>query len=1101
MSVLDSVAEYVRHKEGRQHVYDVSGHEGSHTDELCMSHARAAKTLHTDSNTLGLETGLIHPQSHDPGVQVVRPHQGTCRGCATQLRESERPSNVGPRPPVSDVSPGARSPYSPKPSYTKNEIGPYHAASGQGREWDENNEYASRAPEERRDDEWAPKVQDHLAPNGKSYRLVHKNPNYGASTVTAHVPMKNGGYRGVGYLSYTSRPDKGPDASEIYKTHVHPDHQRQGLASAMLSLARESRPGLEHSHALTDDGKAWSERVGVDKQSVLEDHSKIYYHVSDSRNRASIAENGLSLDHSQDAKHIWLHPDEQSARAYRDMPRGRSMDGTSPENDIYRVNATGYRTSKEPHGVHDFGQRVVKQSIPPDRLERLDRISKLEEDGPHERNPHQERLDPRAGGRGRGKGQNPQVQVAQDPQGSLSEGSPQGSELRPLREHPQVDADLRKIPSKVQDTYFDRVDSLRRGERHSSTHPLNGPLKGWHGTSIGGTNWRMIHRSTPDGLEVKAVGQHQPAYEQAIRRSMAKYFTPTERIFTHTCGLDHRLWDANEHLRPDVRSYIMQGLGSFWASRYHNWSTWSRVYFAGSEASEWTSDTLEGNSDFDVLVGVDFDVFRRYNSNYANLTNAAVAEKMNKEFKDGHLNNKNTYITIGGVKTGPWDRTTFVNANAYDIRNIKPYAAYDVGEDKWIVRPPHLTHWDIKSFPKEEVAELHAIENYVKAVLKLKEPERTQQGAALFQHLHSDRSRAFSDRGEGWYDVANVAEKYLDQEGLWAELIGCAHRAKEGLDKAPADWSNTPPGYTAALEPEKIHRGFIARPERGWDRGSAQRIGEGTANLHDIMSHVDHKTPGGNQFWHHSDHGDLEDAKDYAWGQVDTHPKTWLDEGRKGRAYGDVGVVFEGKKPHDWHPDENLPGGKSHDPEKYANEGGDLMGHSSLPEGHKVDLHAVHYQDAQDNWHRLDAQGHHVVASKVDDLYGSHDLDKLFPSGPLTVAPFPQAGRSKSKQDYDKSLVARSITHPHEFPIEKVDPRELRATQPSITRPGVSHYLSGEKTPYADAERAGNDTPRVYHREDGQKILLSGHHRGSAALLRGEPLEAHVIRGPFGGPR
>lgn len=38
--------------------------------------------------------------------------------------------------------------------------------------------------------------------------------------------------------------------------------QRRGLATAMLEFAREIVPDLKHSHALTDDGKAWSQAVG-----------------------------------------------------------------------------------------------------------------------------------------------------------------------------------------------------------------------------------------------------------------------------------------------------------------------------------------------------------------------------------------------------------------------------------------------------------------------------------------------------------------------------------------------------------------------------------------------------------------------------------------------------------------------------------------------------------------------------------------------------------------------------------------------------------------------------------------------------------------------
>src|SRR5882757_8722284 len=286
-------------------------------------------------------------------------------------------------------------------------------------------------------------------------------------------------------------------------------------------------------------------------------------------------------------------------------------------------------------------------------------------------------------------------------------------------------------------------------------------------------------------------------------RPRSARFTPEKRIFTHTCGLDHRLFDENGKLRPDVRGYIVSMLTAFWMLRYRNGRKWAKVYFAGSEASEWTSDSLEGNNDFDVLIGVDYDAFRTEHgqiSSRAKLTDQQITDRMNEEFRSG-MNplTKAIMIDVDGTPTGPWDNTWYVNPDSYDIRKIKPYAAYDVTGDTWVVKPPHLPHWSLSDFPKPVVRTLRAADDYTRAVLKLPEPERTQQGAALFEAWHEDRSRAFSERGEGWYDVANLREKWLDQHGLWAELVDCAHRAKEGLDLAPADWSNTPPGYVASL--------------------------------------------------------------------------------------------------------------------------------------------------------------------------------------------------------------------------------------------------------------------------------------------------------------
>lgn len=264
--------------------------------------------------------------------------------------------------------------------------------------------------------------------------------------------------------------------------------------------------------------------------------------------------------------------------------------------------------------------------------------------------------------------------------------------------------------------------------------------------------------------------------------------TPHQRVFGPTDGLDHRLWE-NGKLKPDVRRYVLDSINEMWAGKYKNWSSWSKVYFAGSEASEWTGPNLEGNGDFDVLVGVHYVKFRKANPEYKRKSNLYISGEMNLGFRKF---NGSTMIRIDGKPIGPFDRTTYVNPDSYDIRRIRPYAAYDVGADEWAVKPPHLPNWGIDKMPPEVLRALRGAEAYARDVLKLPEPQKTQQGAALFQAWHSDRSRAFGPQGEGWYDFANLREKWLDQQGVWSQLVNCAHRAKEGGTDSPSDWSNDP---------------------------------------------------------------------------------------------------------------------------------------------------------------------------------------------------------------------------------------------------------------------------------------------------------------------
>ena len=135
-------------------------------------------------------------------------------------------------------------------------------------------------------------------------------------------------------------------------------------------------------------------------------------------------------------------------------------------------------------------------------------------------------------------------------------------------------------------------------------------------------------------------------------------------------------------------------------------------------------------------------------------------------------------------------------------------------------------------------------------------------------------------------------------------------------------------------------------------------------------------------------------------------------------------------------------------------------------------------------------RSHHQ--KKLESLYGTVSVDQFF-SGDRHMVPFPQAGRNKIGHPYDPDIVHAAV---NENPpqLVDVDPRTLSATQPMVTRSGVQHYASGEYDrtgeTYADQHKAVNRFPVVYSRDDGTNILLSGHHRATAALLQGRPLRA-----------
>lgn len=140
---------------------------------------------------------------------------------------------------------------------------------------------------------------------------------------------------------------------------------------------------------------------------------------------------------------------------------------------------------------------------------------------------------------------------------------------------------------------------------------------------------------------------------------------------------------------------------------------------------------------------------------------------------------------------------------------------------------------------------------------------------------------------------------------------------------------------------------------------------------------------------------------------------------------------------------------------------------------------------------------------KVHEAFGTNEPERFFGSSSAPApAPWPRAGRRKAQRDYDPDVLRQALEGPQD--LTDVDPRNLHSTQPNITRGGVDYYMGDEYektgTTFADQGNAGNRFPVVYERE-GVNVLLSGHHRATAALLQGRPLPARRVVGPWGPAR
>lgn len=276
-----------------------------------------------------------------------------------------------------------------------------------------------------------------------------------------------------------------------------------------------------------------------------------------------------------------------------------------------------------------------------------------------------------------------------------------------------------------------------------------------------------------------------------LPNKIGRYSPPRARLFGPTYGLDSRLFDG-EQLRPAVRVDVVTRFDSFCQRHgYEGWHRWAKIVFFGSEASAWTSKTLVGNGDFDLSIGINYPALRATVPGFAGMADEIIAAGFTEQMH-GELNDP-THVFPG--VPGVFDQTWFQNRFGWDIAQIKPYAAYDVVMGEWIVTPPELPGWSMKDFPEGPglAEEIKGIIGMAQGILAMPEPYRTQNGAALWEFVHTNRSDAFGPQGEGWWDARNAVEKALDQLDLMRELWECHRRAADPANLAsPADWSNSP---------------------------------------------------------------------------------------------------------------------------------------------------------------------------------------------------------------------------------------------------------------------------------------------------------------------
>jgi len=261
---------------------------------------------------------------------------------------------------------------------------------------------------------------------------------------------------------------------------------------------------------------------------------------------------------------------------------------------------------------------------------------------------------------------------------------------------------------------------------------------------------------------------------------------PTSYFSTPSAGLDPDLFQGRS-LRTSIRQGVLSLLQDYFAKKYRHPELWSHPWLAGSGVSyQWSAE--RSPKDLDCLIGIDFVQFRKANPEYRGLTDKEIADQLNEDLHDELW-----------PQTENWSgfELTFYAITAPDIRQIKPYAAYDLKYDEWTVTPdprqttPTNSEWD--SVVSGDYALAHQLHTrFSQALGDIQQahagPTRRnaearlyasgQQGQALYDEIHGNRSEAFSPTGEGYADFHN----YRWQAGKRSGTVDLLREVKHHMD-------------------------------------------------------------------------------------------------------------------------------------------------------------------------------------------------------------------------------------------------------------------------------------------------------------------------------
>lgn len=284
-------------------------------------------------------------------------------------------------------------------------------------------------------------------------------------------------------------------------------------------------------------------------------------------------------------------------------------------------------------------------------------------------------------------------------------------------------------------------------------------------------------------------------YEALAAKAVPVNIEPSSTSYFSTpqVGLDPRLF-VNGKLVPAVRNGVLTVLFNYLSSLYQTPQDWTSAWLAGSGVShQWAAKRDPG--DLDCLVGIDYLGFRQANEKYSGLNNQEIASMLNEGFRADLWPLTDNFLDA-------FELTFYVNVQT-DIKKIKPYAAYSLISDDWVVEPtiedvPANPQWlsnveKDKGIASEIIARyataLNAINSATNPAMRINAERALKmavdQASALFEDIHQGRKYAFSEAGSGYLDYNN----YRWQAGKESGIVQALAKLKEISDMSAKDFS------------------------------------------------------------------------------------------------------------------------------------------------------------------------------------------------------------------------------------------------------------------------------------------------------------------------